>query len=178
MKLIAFAIALLILLAVVALPAQADPLKVGDPAPAVTGTADTGAPLNFADFYKRQKYTLVYFFPKAFTSGCTKQGCSIRDAYAELTAKGIAVIGVSTDSVAQQAKFKAADDFPFTLIADPDKVVIGAFGVPTRSIPGLGSIAVRQAYLIRDGKIVWCEYKASTSTQAADVLKAVADFGG
>lgn len=151
--------------------AEAAPLKVGDAAPAVTGVSETGAPLDFAAFYKKQPYTLVYFFPRAFTSGCTKQGCSLRDAYDKLAAKGVAVLGVSTDTVDKQADFKDKEHFPFTLIADPNMVVIDAFGVPTHAIPVIGTIASRQAYLIHKGRIVWCDYHASTSTQADDVLK-------
>jgi len=155
--------------------AKADPLKVGDAAPAVTGVTDTGAKLNFGDFYKKQTYTLVYFYPKAGTKGCTAQGCSLRDAYEKLTAKGVAVIGVSTDSVEAQEAFKEAQRFPFTLIADKDKAVIGAFGVPTMTHGNMGEMASRQAYLIKDGKIVWADYKASTDKQAADVLKVIGD---
>jgi peroxiredoxin Q/BCP len=157
--------------------AKADPLKVGDKAPEVTGVTDTGAKLNLADVYNKQPYTLVYFYPRAGTSGCTKQGCSLRDSYGDLTEKGVAVVGVSTDTVAAQAKFKDAQHFPFTLIADTDLTVISAFGVPTREIPTLGKIAVRQAYLIKDGKIVWADYKAATTQQAADVLKVLAAQG-
>jgi peroxiredoxin Q/BCP len=153
---------------------RADPLKVGDPAPNVTGTTETGAKLDFSDVYKQQPYTLVYFFPKADTPGCTAQGCSLRDAYADLSAKGVLVLGVSHDDVAAQAAFKEKYHFPFTLIADPDDVVIHAFGVP--HIP-LMHLASRQAYLIKDGKIVWADYKASTKQQAADVLKVIAGFG-
>lgn len=157
--------------------AQADPLKVGDMAPAVSGPTETGGTLNLGDVYKQQTYTLVYFYPRAGTSGCTKQGDSLRDAYDQLMKKGVAVVGVSTDTVAAQAKFKQEQNFPFPLIADQDQAVIKAFGVPTRTIPALGAIASRQAYLIKDGKIVWCDYKASTSTQAQDVLKVLAGFG-
>src|SRR5579863_2409780 len=77
----------------------ADELKVGDAAPAVTGVTETSAKLNFADVYKQQPYTLVYFYPKSFTPGCTAQGCSLRDAYSDLTKHGVAVIGVSMDKV-------------------------------------------------------------------------------
>ena len=75
--------------------ASADPLKVGDTAPAVSAVTDAGEKIAFADIYKKQPYTLVYFYPKADTPGCTKQGCSLRDGYEALTKKGVAVIGVS-----------------------------------------------------------------------------------
>jgi peroxiredoxin Q/BCP len=158
--------------------AGAKPLEVGDPAPAVTGVTETGEKLNLADVYKGQKYTLVYFFPKADTPGCTAQGCSLRDAYAALQASGVAVVGVSLDPVEAQRRFRDKYHFPFTLIADPGKAVISAFGVPLRTFPGIGSFATRQAYLIENGKIVWADYKASTKEQAADVLKVIAARSG
>ena len=153
--------------------ASADPLKVGDPAPAVTATTDAGTSLALADVYPKG-YTLVYFYPKADTPGCTKQGCSLRDSYEELTKKGVTVIGVSHDDVAAQKAFKEKYHLPFTLLADMDGAVLKAFGVPT--IP-MTSMASRQAYLIKDGKIVWADYKASTDKQAADVLAVLQKLG-
>jgi peroxiredoxin Q/BCP len=148
--------------------ASAEPLKVGDPAPAVTGVTDTGAKLALADVYKHQTYTLVYFYPKADTPGCTKQGCSLRDGYEALTKKGVAVIGVSHDDVAAQAAFKAKYNLPFTLIADTDSTLINAFGVPAAA--PLTSMAHRSAYLIKDGKIIYADYKGTTEKQADTIL--------
>ena len=148
--------------------ASADPLKVGDPAPAVSGVTDTGAKIAFADIYKQQPYTLVYFYPKADTPGCTKQGCSLRDGYEALTKKGVAVIGVSHDDVAAQKAFKEKYKLPFTLIADMDSAVISAFGVPA-AMP-MPSMAHRSAYLIKDGKIVYADYKGTTEKQAETIL--------
>src|SRR4051812_27746975 len=62
--------------------AKADPLKIGDKAPTVSAVTDTGTTLSLADVYKKNDYTLVWFYPKALTGGCTKQGCSLRDAAA------------------------------------------------------------------------------------------------
>ena len=156
-----------LLLSMVSL-AFAEPLKVGDPAPAVTATSDAGAPLDLGAVYSKNDYTLVYFYPKADTPGCTKQGCSLRDAYAELTAKGVAVVGVSTDSVESQRAFKEKYDLPFTLLADPEKKVVNAFG------NGGMTFANRQAYLIHDGKIVYADHKGSTAKQAEDILQFLA----
>ena len=147
-------------------------LNVGDPAPAVTALTETGTELNLADVYKQQPYTLVYFYPKAFTPGCTAQGCSLRDAYIKLSKAGVAVIGVSTDSVEKQKEFKAAEKFPFTLLADTDKKVMKAFGQS-----GI-FFASRQAYLIHDGKIVYADHKGSTKQQAQDILGFLAKNGG
>jgi len=157
-------------------PAKAE-LKVGDPAPNVSGVTDAGQKLSLADVYSKQPYTLVYFYPKADTPGCTAQGCSLRDSYEELTKKGVAVVGVSLDGVEAQKAFKAKYHLPFTLIADPDQSVIKAFGVHVKSIPILGKFASREAFLIKDGKIVWADYSAATSKQAQDVLQVVAAQG-
>lgn len=148
--------------------ASAEPLAVGADAPQVTGVTETGATLALADVYAKQAYTLVYFYPKADTPGCTAQGCSLRDSYEDLLAKGVAVIGVSTDKPEAQKAFKEKYDLPFTLIADSDQKVVKAFGVPTTM-----GFAKRQAFLIKGGKIVWADYTASTAQQAADVLKVV-----
>jgi peroxiredoxin Q/BCP len=96
----------------------------------------------------------------------------LRDAFEDLSAKGVAVIGVSTDQPETQKAFKEKYNLPFTLIADHDKKVVAAFGVPTT----LG-FAKRQAYLIKGGKIVWADYSASTKQQAEDVLKVVGAAG-
>ncbi|MFA5056673.1 MAG: peroxiredoxin [Opitutaceae bacterium] len=157
---------------------RAEPVAVGAPAPAVTGITETGEKLDLGALYPKG-YTLVYFFPKADTPGCTAQGCSLRDAYQDLTDKGVTVIGVSTDDVAAQKTFKEKYHFPFTLLADKDEAVIKAFGVPTMEVPTLGKLANRQAFLInREGKVVWRDLKASTKEQANDVLKALKQLGG
>jgi peroxiredoxin Q/BCP len=148
-------------------------LQVGDKAPEVTGITEAGQKLNFAEVYSKQPYTLVYFYPKANTSGCTAQGCSLRDAYEALTKKGVVVIGVSLDQVDAQKSFKDKYHFPFTLIADPDKTVVNAFGVSLMSTP-IGQLAHREAFLIKDGKIVWADYHAKTDKQADDVLAVIA----
>lgn len=151
--------------------AQAEPLAVGAAAPAVTATTDAGASLAFADVYKKG-YTLVYFYPKADTPGCTAQGCSLRDAYEDLTKLGVTVIGVSTDSVEAQKAFKEKYNFPFTLVADTDKKVLRAFGQDSLMF------ASRQAFLIdKDGKVVWRDLKASTKQQAADAIAALKALG-
>lgn len=161
-------LSLLMLSALFSLFAKADPIKVGDTAPEVVGTTHTGDTLNLRDLYHTHEYTLVYFYPKADTPGCTKQGCSLRDAYAELTKLGVAVVGVSTDSVEAQKAFREKYKLPFTLIADREHKVIDAFGVPL--MPAVG-FAKRQAFLIKRGKVIWADLSASTEKQAEDVIK-------
>jgi thioredoxin-dependent peroxiredoxin len=73
--------------------------------------------------------------------------------------------------VAKQKEFAAKDNLPFELLSDPDHKVMAAFGVPLIG-PGL---ATRQAYLFKDGKLIWFDTKASTDKQAADIEAALAD---
>lgn len=171
-------LALMALLPLVLAGANAEPLKVGDKAPTVTGTTESGARLNLGDVYKKQPYTLVYFYPKADTKGCTAQGCSLRDAYEQLTKKGVAVIGVSLDNAADQKAFRDKYNFPFTLLADPERTVVNAFGVPTRVVPNRGEFASRQAYLIKGGKIIYTDHAGTTDKQAEVILKFLADQQG
>lgn len=147
--------------------ASAASLNVGDAAPSVSGTTDSGETLNLADLYKKHDYTLVWFYPMALTGGCTSQGCSLRDAGADLEKYDVAVVGVSTDPVEKQKEFKETNHFPFPLLADTDRTVMKAFGQE-----GSGR-AKREAYLIKDGKIVYKD-QGVTDKQAENVLKFLA----
>jgi peroxiredoxin Q/BCP len=142
---------------------SAESLNVGDNAPVVSAPTDSGETLNLGDVYAKNTYTVVWFYPKALTGGCTKQGCSLRDASAELTKRGAAVVGVSTDSVEKQKEFKQTNNFPFPLLADTEKKVVKAFGQSAMVV------ASRECYVIKGGKIV---YKDSgvTDKQADNVL--------
>jgi peroxiredoxin Q/BCP len=143
-------------------------LTLGDSIPAVTAKDQNGQDVNLGE--NKTGYTLVYFFPKAMTPGCTAQACSLRDSYTELQDKGVKIFGVSVDTVDAQKEFAEKDHLPFELLSDPDKQVISAFGVPLFK----NAYASRQAYLFKDGKLIWFDTKASTDAQAADVLKVVA----
>ena len=149
--------------------AKADPLAVGAPAPEISAVDQDGKAVDFKALYAKGP-TLVYFYPKADTPGCTKQGCSIRDGWAELQAKGIQVLGVSEDKPDAQKKFAEKYKLPHTLIADSDGKVAKAFAVDMIPVAGLTK---RQSFLIKDGKVVWNMLKdTSTATHAADVIKA------
>jgi peroxiredoxin Q/BCP len=155
-----------ILLAMTSSPLLAEPLQAGSPAPQVSATTQAGTTLALADVYSANKYTLVFFYPKAFTGGCTAQSCALRDGYEALAARGVAIIGVSTDDVETQRRFKEENRLPYTLLADTDKSVARAFGQPA------GGLASRQAYLIgKDGKIVYADHKGTTTRQAEVILE-------
>ena len=145
------------------------PLAVGAAAPEVTAKDQDGKSVSFKDTYAKGT-TLVYFYPKADTPGCTKQGCSLRDNWDALKAKGVQVLGVSGDKPEAQKAFRDKFTFPFPLIADDDGKVAAAFGVPAMK-PG---IFKRTSFLVKGGKIVWnMTDKTTTDTHAADVLKVV-----
>lgn len=148
-------------------PGNAAALEIGDPVPAVSALDQDGRPVDLAGACE-EGYALVYFYPKADTPGCTKQACSLRDSFALLTERGVEVFGVSHDSVAAQKAFQEKYRLPFTLLADTEQAVSGAFGVPSR-----GEYAARQAFLFENGKLVWRDLEASTDEQAADVLAAL-----
>jgi len=144
-------------------------LNVGDPIPDVSAEDQDGDLVNLAEA-AATGYTLVYFYPKAMTPGCTAQACSLRDSYADLQIKGVKVFGVSLDTVGSQKRFHEKEHLPFVLLSDREKKVTSAFGVPLI----LNSVATRQAYLFKDGKLVWLDSHASTDKQARDVLEVVA----
>jgi thioredoxin-dependent peroxiredoxin len=144
-------------------------LKIGDPIPDVTVEDQDGNVVNLAAA-GADGVTLIYFYPKAMTPGCTAQACSLRDAYADLQSKNVKVFGVSLDTVDSQKKFREKEHLPFALLSDREKKVTLAFGVPLI----LNSLATRQAYLFKDGKLVWLDTHASTDQQARDVLAVLA----
>jgi len=160
-------LALIIFLGCMGLAHGAEPLAVGAKVPEVRAVNQDGMPLDLANV-ARKGFVLVYFYPKADTPGCTAEACSLRDAFTQLTEKGVKVIGVSADTIEAQEKFIQKYNLPFTLIADADHRVIDVFGVSV--IPGM-NVASRQSFLFRDGVVVWRDLKASTDRQAADVLK-------
>jgi peroxiredoxin Q/BCP len=144
--------------------ASAEPLEIGAALPDLAATGHDGAEVELAKVGGKG-WTLVYFYPKADTPGCTKQACSLRDAYQQLTEKGVRVFGVSMDEVADQKAFHDKFELPFTLLADPDGKLVKAFGVPHRA-----KFAKRQAFLFKDGRLAWRDLAASTGKQAADVI--------
>jgi peroxiredoxin Q/BCP len=141
-------------------------------APRIEAVDQDGRSVKLADFYAKG-LTLIYFYPKSGTPGCTKQACSLRDSHDELTNAGVQVIGVSRDKPDAQRKFIAQQKLPFTLLADPEGEVLKAFRVKT--IPLIG-LSTRQAILIKDGKVVWRDEDGATTGQAADVLRAVKEL--
>ena len=98
----------------------------GKKAPSFTLQDAAGKPVSLDDF--KGKDVVVYFYPKDDTPGCTKEACGFRDLGKELQRAGVVVLGVSSDSGASHTKFAAKYKLPFTLLSDPDRKVMAAWG--------------------------------------------------
>lgn len=144
-------------------------LEVGAAAPQVEGIDQDGNPFKFADAYAKG-VTLVFFYPKADTPGCTAQACSLRDAFATLSAEHLQIIGVSRDNASAQKKFREKYNLPFSLVADADGKISEAFGVP--GILGM-PVTKRQSFLVKEGKVAWKAESAETAKHAAEVQAAL-----
>ena len=101
-------------------------ITVGEPAPPFTLADASGRRVTLADF--AGKHVVLYFYPKDDTPGCTKEACGFRDAWADLQGLGVVVLGVSPDSAESHARFAEKYRLPFTLLSDPDKQVMQAYG--------------------------------------------------
>jgi thioredoxin-dependent peroxiredoxin len=101
-------------------------LEAGDPAPDFSLTDHAGRTVSLSDY--AGKHLVLYFYPKAFTSGCTTQACDLRDRHDTLAAAGYEVVGVSPDPIARLAGFRDEHDLPFPLLSDEDHAVAAAYG--------------------------------------------------
>ena len=103
-------------------------LKIGDKMPPFEVVDQDGQVVRSQDFIGHGRKTIIYFYPKDNTSGCTAEACSFRDNYAELTAQGYNVVGVSKDSAKSHSGFRARYELPFRLLSDPSMEMLQAFG--------------------------------------------------
>jgi peroxiredoxin Q/BCP len=157
-------------------------LKVGDPAPKFVALDDTGKEWKSED-HVGKGILVVYFYPADMTGGCTKEACGYRDDLTALKEKGVEVVGVSANSVAEHQMFKKEKSLNFALLADPDGKVATQFGVPTqdggsykatidgKEQPFTVPIAIsRWTFVVgKDGKIA----SKNTAVNAAEDSKAI-----
>lgn len=101
-------------------------LEIGNRMPDFSAADQNGNIVKSADLIGKK--TVVYFYPKANTPGCTAEACSLRDNYERFLALGYNVIGISKDSVKAQKNFSDKYALPFPLLADTDALIIKAFG--------------------------------------------------
>jgi peroxiredoxin Q/BCP len=98
----------------------------GKKAPDFTLENAEGKKVSLSDF--KGKDVVVYFYPKDDTPGCTKEACGFRDLWKDLQRAGVVVLGVSPDAGASHQKFAAKYKLPFTLLSDPDRKLMKAWG--------------------------------------------------
>ena len=149
-------------------------LEEGMLAPEFTLTADDGSQVSLSDF--RGKKLILYFYPKADTSGCTKQACALRDAYPEIDPQGAEVIGISPDPPAKLVKFREKYDLPFVLLSDPDHKVAEAYGAwGEKSMYGRKYEGILRSHFAIDeeGKITEGKLKVKPLTTAEMALRIV-----
>ena len=103
-------------------------LKIGDKMPSFELKDDSGNTVRSTDLIGNGKKTVIYFYPKDNTSGCTSEACSLRDRYENLSAAGYNIIGVSKDSEQSHRNFKEKYSLPFTLLSDPSTKMLQDFG--------------------------------------------------
>jgi len=149
-------------------------LKEGDPAPAFQLPGDDGNEVALKDFHG--KHVALYFYPKASTPGCTIEANEFRGLKPQFDKLNAVVVGVSADSVASQAKFKAKQKLNFALLSDPQFLVIEAYGARRmKNFLGKSYLGiVRSTVLIGpDGKVekVWPTVRAKG--HAAEVVEAL-----
>lgn len=123
-------------------------IAVGAKAPEFTAPQQDGRPVSLSAL--RGRTVVLYFFPKAGTPGCTRETEGFVERYRELQAKGVEVLGISTDSVGRQGRFAEQCSVPFPLLSDPDQAVARAYGVR-----GLIGLAKRTTFVLdADGVVV------------------------
>lgn len=118
-------------------------VKVGDKAPEFTLPSQMGDNVTLSEFFGK-KNIVLYFYPKDESPGCTREACSFRDSYEELTNLGAEVIGVSGQSVESHKSFATHYGLPFILLSDKDNKVRELYGVPST----MGIIPGRVTYII------------------------------
>jgi peroxiredoxin Q/BCP len=101
-------------------------LEPGDTPPPFTLTDADGQEVSLRDF--KGRHVILYFYPEDDTPGCTKEACGFRDAWDDLEALGAVVLGVSADDAASHRRFASKYRLPFTLLSDPDRKVMRAYG--------------------------------------------------
>jgi|BEDMetMinimDraft_2_1075160.scaffolds.fasta_scaffold03507_2 peroxiredoxin Q/BCP len=147
--------------------------KVNDQAPEFEGIADNGEKVKLSDF--KGKIVVLYFFPKANTPGCTREGIDFSSKIEEFKRNNAVVIGVSSDSVSSQRSFKMKYNFSHILIADKELEIIKKYGVLSDS----GKTAKRVTFLIDEKGIIRCIWdKVNVNGHAEDVLRKIKEIKG
>ena len=146
-------------------------LEIGDMMPEFEVQDQNGNVVKTSDL--KGKKTIVYFYPKDNTPGCTAEACSLRDNYDALIQAGYNVIGVSKDSQASHQRFIEKYDLPFTLLSDPSTEMLQAFGAWGEK-KNYGKVTVgtiRKTFIFdEEGKLIQRFDKVDTKNHATQIL--------
>ena len=149
-------------------------LEIGAKAPAFTLEDQDGTKVSLASFKGRK--VVVYFYPKDDTPGCTKEACQFNENLAAFDSLGVDVVGISPDGAAAHTKFIGKYGLHFSLLSDPDKKVMEAYGAfGEKTMYGKKTMGViRSTFLIDEkGKVQACWYNVRADGHAAKVLDAL-----
>ena len=147
-------------------------LVVGDKAPNIKAFDQDGN--SFELDKMRGEKVILFFYPKDNTPGCTAEACSLRDAYSELTGRGLTIAGISPDSEKSHKNFISKYDLPFPLIPDPEKKILNDYGVwGEKKMYGKSYMGVLRTTFIIDeeGKIEKIIDKVRTKDHATQILE-------
>lgn len=150
-------------------------LNIGDKAPEFELLNAEEEPVKLSDFLGQR--VILFFYPKAGTSGCTTQACGFRDNYPKIEAVDATVIGVSPDEPAALAKWKAKENLPYTLLSDPEHEVAEAYGVwGEKKMYGKSYMGIIRSHFVIDaeGKIEDVQFKVSPKDS---ISRAMAQLG-
>lgn len=159
---------LILLLTVATVFAEDETLNVNDIAPDFVLTDQNGKQRKLGDF--RNRWVVLYFYPKNNTPGCTEEACQFRDDYFKLGKLGAEVLGISIDSQESHAEFTKKYSLPFPLLADTDGKVASQYG----SYFSFGPMrfARRHTFIIGpDGRIAKIYRKVKPATHSEDVIR-------
>lgn len=146
-------------------------LALNSQAPDFTLPDQDGQNHALADY--RGRWVVLYFYPKDDTPGCTKEACNFRDSFHELTKLGVAVLGVSKDSVRSHQKFAAKYNLTFPLLSDPDHAVIEQYGAwaPKKFMGREFLGTLRMSYLISpEGRVAKVYPQVNPTQHVTDIL--------
>jgi len=149
-------------------------MKIGDALPDMEVAATGDKMLNLASL--NSDATIVYFYPKDSTPGCTTEGQNFRDNYAQFKKLGADIFGVSRDSIKSHENFKSKQDLPFDLISDPEETLCKAFDViKLKKLYGREYLGIERSTFLfdRDGKLVSEWRKIKVKGHVDEVLEAV-----
>ena len=150
-------------------------LKIGDKMPSFEVVDQDGNVVKSEDFIGNGRKTIIYFYPKDNTSGCTAEACSFRDNYAELTEAGYNVVGVSKDSTKSHTGFRARYELPFRLLADTSTQMLQDFGAwGEKKMYGRTTMGTLRRTFIFDenGILIRIIEKVDTKNAAGQILEA------